>query len=137
MAANTNPIYSLAPSIQWGATALATANTAMDGTGTVLTVFTAGSEGSYVSRMRFRAIGTNIATVARVFINNGSTNATPANNVLFSEITLAATTASANSALAEYEMPLGFALPAGYKLNVTVGTTVASGYMISVLGGVY
>lgn len=137
MAANTNPIFSLAPSVQWGTTALATANTAMDGTGTVLTVFTAGSEGSYVSRMRFRATGTNIATVARIFINNGSTNATPANNILFAEITLAATTASANSALADYELPLGFALPAGYKLNVTVGTTVASGYMISVLGGVY
>ena len=49
-------------------------NTAKDGTGTVLTVFTADStNGSYLSTLSFRAAGTNVATVARVFINNGVT----------------------------------------------------------------
>ena len=137
MAANTNPIYSLAGQIEWGATALATANTAKDGTGTVLTVFTGNAEGSYLQRIRFRAAGTNIATVARIFINNGSSNATPANNILFAEITLAATTLSEVAALADYELPLGFVLPNGYKINCTVGTTVAAGYFISVIGGHY
>ena len=138
MAANIDPIFTLLGSVQWGATALATANTARDGTGTVLTVFTAdATNGGWVQRIKFRAAGTNVATVCRVFINNGSTNATAANNILFEEITLTATTTSETSALQNFELPLNLALPPGYKLNCTVGTTVAAGYYISVVGGAY
>ena len=138
MAANTAPIFSSLGDIQWGTTVLTTLNTAKDGTGTVLDVFTAdATNGGFVQRIRFRAAGTNIATVARVFINNGSANSTPANNILYDEITLAATTLSEVAALAVYELPLNFALPPGYKLNVTLGTTVAAGYYVSVIGGKY
>lgn len=138
MPANTQPIFSSLGDIEWGATVLTTQNTAKDGTGTVLTCFTAdATNGGFVQRIRFRAAGTNIATVARVFINNGSANSTPANNILYDEITLAATTLSEVSALAVYELPLNFALPPGYKLNVTLGTTVAAGYYVSVIGGKY
>jgi hypothetical protein len=138
MPANTQPIFSSLGDIQWGPTAITTANTAKDGTGTVLTVFTAdATNGGFVQRIRFRSSGTNIATVARVFINNGSANSTPANNILYDEITLAATTLSEVAALAVYELPLNFALPPGYKLNVTLGTTVAAGYFVSVIGGRY
>jgi hypothetical protein len=87
--------------------------------------------------MRFRALGTNIATVARVFINNGATTATASNNVLWDEISLAATSISETSALATYEIPLNFALPAGYRLYVTLGTGVAAGYSITCIGGKY
>lgn len=144
MAANTIPIYSKAGQISWAPVAVKTANTAKDGTGTVETIFTAGVDGGRVDRIRMRPIGTNVATVLRVFINNGSTNATPANNILYAEITLAATTASEAAALALSEFPLAadpasfpLVLPAGYKLNVTVGTTVASGYMVSAIGATY
>lgn len=138
MPANVTPIYSGSADLDWGATALTTANTAKDGTGTVLTVFTAdATNGGYVHSIRFRPAGTNIATVARVFWNNGSTNATAANNILRDEITLAATTLSEVAALALYEIPLGYAMQPGYKLNVTLGTTVAAGYYVSVVGGSY
>lgn len=145
MAANTAPIFSIAGDIEWGSTdgnggsagSLKTQNTAKDGTGTVLTVFTADVDGAFVQRIRFRPAGTNIATVARVFINNGSVNSTAANNVLYDEITLAATTISEVAAQPVYELPLNFALPTGYKINVTLGTTVAAGYFISVIGGKY
>lgn len=145
MAANTAPIFSIAGDIEWGSTdgnggaagSLKTQNTAKDGTGTVLTVFTADVDGAFVQRIRFRSAGTNIATVARVFINNGSANSTAANNVLYDEITLAATTLSEVAAQPVYELPLNFALPTGYKINVTLGTTVAAGYFISVIGGKY
>jgi hypothetical protein len=138
MPANTQPIFSVAGDIEWGPTVLTTQNTAKDGTGTVLTVFSADTtNGGFVQRIRFRSAGTNIATVARVFINNGSVNSTPANNILYDEITLAATTLSEVSALATYELPLNFALPPGYRLNVTLGTTVAAGYYVSVIGGRY
>jgi hypothetical protein len=145
MAQNTSPIFTLVPDIQWGsadgnggtAGPLKTANTAVDGTGTVLTVFTAGANGSYVNQLVIRPAGTNIATVIRVFINNGSTNATVANNSLFSEVTLPISTASAVAALQGVSVPLNFALPAGYKINVTLGTTVAAGYIPTVQGGDY
>lgn len=138
MAANTAPIFSLLGDIEWGTTAITTANTAKDGTGTVLTCFTADvTNGGFVQRIRFRSAGTNISTVARVFINNGSTNTTPGNNILYDEITLTATTISEVGAQPVYELPLNFALPPGYKLNVTLGTTVAAGYYVSVIGGKY
>jgi len=138
MAANTSPIYTRTPDVQWGTTAITTANTAKDGTGTVLTVFTAdATEGGFVQKIRFRAAGTNVATVARIFINNGSTNATAANNILYDEIMLAATTLSEVAALALYEIPLMIPLPAGYKINVTIGTTVSAGYYVSAIGGKY
>lgn len=138
MAANTSPIYSRTPDVQWGTSALTTANTAKDGTGTVLTVFTAdATEGGRVEKLKVRAAGTNVATVLRVFINNGSTNATAANNILYVEATIAATTLSETSALADNEIALNLALPAGYKLNATIGTTVAAGLYITAVGGKY
>ena len=145
MAANTAPIYTLAPKVEWGATdgnggaagSLKTANTAKDGTGTVLTVFTAGTEGSYVQEIRARAAGTNVASVLRVFLNNGSSNATLANNVMIAELPLPATTLTEVAALADYTINIQRAIPAGYKLNVTLGTTVAAGYFVSCFGGNY
>ena len=145
MAANTAPIYTLVPTVQWGATdgnggsagSLKTANTAKDGTGTVLTVFTAGAEGSYVQEISARAAGTNVASVLRVFLNNGSSNATLANNILIAEMALPATTLTEVAALADYTIQIQRAIPAGYVLNVTLGTTVAAGYFVSCFGGNY
>ena len=138
MAANNNPIFTRVADIQWAATALTAANTAKDGTGTVATAFTAdATEGGYVSKLTARPAGTNVATVLRVFINNGASNATPANNILFAELTLPATTLSEVAALATYELLLNVALPGGYKINCTIGTAVAAGYYLSVAGGKY
>ena len=137
MAQNTQPIFTLVPETSWGPTAITTANTAKDGTGTVLNVFTAGVNGSYVQRIRFRPSGTAVQTVARVFINNGSTNATAANNILFDEITIAATTVSETTAQSSFEIPMNFGIPAGYTLNITIGTTIAAGLYVSVIGGDY
>jgi hypothetical protein len=134
---NTQPIFTASADTQWAVSAV-TANTTKDlSSGTISLVFTAGDKGGYVQRMRFRALGTNIATVARVFINNGATTATASNNVLWDEISLAATSISETSALATYEIPLNFALPAGYRLYVTLGTGVAAGYSIACIGGKY
>jgi hypothetical protein len=134
---NTQPIFTASGDTQWAVSAV-TANTTKDLTlGTNYLVFTASTNGGYVQRLRFRALGTNVATVARVFINNGSTNATQVNNVLWDEVSLPATTVSETSALATYEVPLNFALPAGYRLYVTLGTGVAAGYSITCIGGKY
>lgn len=145
MPANTAPIWTLTPRIGWGSTdgdggsagPLKTANTAKDGTGTVLTIFTAGANGSFIQAVRFRAAGTNTATVARIFINNGGVNSTLANNILVDEITLTGTTLSEVAATSLYEQPLNFAINASYKVMVTIGTTVAAGYCVSCIGGDY
>jgi hypothetical protein len=136
MALNTAPIYSASPIVTWGT--VATANTAKDGTGTVVTVFTAdATNGGRVDKLKVRAAGTNVATALRVFINNGSTNATASNNTLYTEATIAATTLSEVAALADTEIALGISLPAGYKINITIGTTVSAGLAVTAVGGKY
>lgn len=137
MPANLDPIYSRVGSIQW-TTGVTAANTAMDGTGTVDTVWTADStNGGYLQYIKCKALGTNVQTVARFFINNGSANSSAANNVLFGELTLGATSSSASNMLQEYVFPLNIALPPGYKVNVTLGTAVSAGWEFSGVGGAY
>jgi len=140
-APNNISLFSRVADIQWGSTAIATANTAKDGTGTVITIFTAdATNGGRVERIKVRAAGTNVATVLRIFINNGSSNTTPANNILFAEITCPATTlsevaAQSDPAVGILDFPI--VLPPGYKLNITIGTTIAAGLYVSAIGGKY
>lgn len=137
MAANTLPIFSKRGEINW-TNGITAANTAKDGTGTVDTVFTAdATEGSYIERLIVRPRGTNVVSVLRVFVNNGSTNATAANNCLIAELTLPATTNSEIAAISGLVVPLNMSLPAGYKINVTIGTAVAGGYAVAGIGGDY
>lgn len=137
MPANPNPMFTRVADIQWTAASLATGSTTKDGTTAVLAFTADATNGGYVDRMRFRALGTNVVSMARVWINNGSTSATATNNVLWDEITLPATTISEVAALSVYELPLGFALPPGYRLYVVLATTVAAGYHCSTIGGKY
>lgn len=138
MPANTSPIFSLVGAIEWS-TSITAANTTADlTTGTSYLVFTAGANGSYVQKIRFRHTGTNAsATVARVWINNGSTTGTATNNVLFDEITIATNTLSQTAASINYELPLGFALPPSYTIYVTIGTATSGGLRATVIGGDY
>ena len=133
--ANQNPIFPIAPNISFGK--LQTANTAKDGTGTTVTVFTAGANGGRIDTIKVRALGTNVATSLRIFINNGSDPTTAANNVLYLEATIAATTLSEADALVDTELALDLGLPPGYKILVTIGTTVAAGLMVTGVGGDY
>jgi hypothetical protein len=134
---NTQPIYTASGDTQWTVSAT-TANTTKDlSSGTVFTAFTASDSGGYVQRIRFKPLGTNVATVARVWINNGGANTVAANNTYWDDISLPSTTVSEVSAQPTFELPLNIALPAGYKILVTLGTAVAAGYTITVIGGKY
>jgi hypothetical protein len=137
MAVNTAPIFSKRGDIQWAPVIVAAANTTRDGTGAVSNIFTAGVDGAFVHKVLARALGTNVATVLRVFVNNGGNAATTANNSLIAEMTLPATSASESAALAPYELPMNFPLPANYILFCTLGTAVAAGYKITTFGGSY
>ena len=135
MAANTTPIFPITPKVEWGA--LTTANNVYDGTGTVVTLFTAGTNGSKVDYIKARAKGSNVATVVRFFINNGGDTTIATNNSLFMERSLAVTTAIATAETADWVIPLNVTLPAGYKITAVLGTTVASGWQFSSVGGDY
>lgn len=137
MAANTNPIYSRTAQIDWAA-AVTAANTAKDGTGTTATVFTAdATEGGFVHKLRGMPLGTNVASVARLFINNGQSAAVAANNVYYGDVSLPATTLTEVAGQLPIEIPLSIPLPPGYKLLVALGTAVAAGWQFSVVGGKY
>ena len=140
MAANTQPIFPLTPNVSGDK--VLTADTSYETPVTApVTVFTAGANGSRIDAIKARALGTNIATVLRLFIYDG------ANYYLAHEETLAASTADANTVTGAdndllrdtgYEaMPPILYLPATYTIVATVGTTVASGYMVTVFGGDY
>ncbi len=134
MAANTSPIFVATPRNSYITTGN-TANTLFDGTQTVATVFTAGANGSKIETITLKDMGTNIGSVVRFFINNGSTPATASNNALINEITWATYTASQAAATAPTVINTNIYLPAGYKLNVSIGIAVGSGIMVSAQGG--
>lgn len=144
MPANTQPLFPLTPKVASGK--LLTANTAKDGTGTVSTVFTAGVNGSRIDKIQVRALGTNVATVLRLFINNGNDPTIATNNMLVYEKTISATTLSEVAELADIVLDVTRGttteavipyLPAGHKINAAIGTTVASGLQCTVYGGDY
>ena len=139
MPANTAPIYSIVGAVDSvasnnsGLVVGPTANTALDGSGTLYKAFTAGANGSYVQKMRFRPVGSPVATVCRVFISS-STSTTTTATWLYDEITLPAVTLSQTAASSVFELPLNFALDPSYLLYVTFGTsTGASGTVYSVV----
>lgn len=136
MAQNTSPVYVLTPNN--GLSAFVTAaNTLTDGTGTVYTVYTAGANGGVFQGVRVKGNGTNAASVLRIFLNNGSSAATTANNALIGELPLAATTGSNNAAVGpDFFWPASnLVVAASYVINVCYGTAGASGWTATGLGG--
>ena len=144
MAANTNPIFSLLGQVSSDSgTGMANTITTATGDYTGISanhklVFTADpTKGSWLSRLRFKAIGTNTASVARIYLNNGSTSATATNNSFFGEVSLPATTATNTAATVEIDYPMNIALNPGYRIYVGVATTVAAGWVCVGVGGDY
>lgn len=136
MPANTLPIFTLTPRNTFITTGTS-ANTALDGTGTVATVATAGSNGSYIQRVRITHLGTNVATVVRLFVNNGSANSSAPNNALVYEVAIPANTLSQTAASVAYDIALDMRLAPSYKLNCTIGTACAAGLMVAAEMGDY
>lgn len=147
MAQNTNPIFPLTPvnTLTGGAAANAatpgvTANTAKDlASGTIYGPLFTGKavDGSRLDFIKVRALGTNVATVIRIFINNGSATTTATNNALYIERSLSSTTVSETSEQPDIIVPMGISIPAGYRIYATFGTAVAAGFHLTAIGGDY
>lgn len=128
MAANTNPIFPLTP--RCAGTTLTTAATEKDGS-TATSLLVAGENGTRLERIVVKPIGTNVATVLRLFITGTGYN------TIIAEQTIAESTASEVEALAEYIIALDYALPVGATLKAALGTTVAAGIQVTVFAGDY
>jgi hypothetical protein len=147
MAQNTSPIFPLTPVNTWvsGAAANAatpgvTANTTFDLTsGTIYgPIFTGNAtNGSRLDFIKARPLGTNVATVIRIWINNGGATGTAANNTLFLERSLAATTVSQTVEQPDISLPLSISIPAGYRIFANFGTAVAAGFHLTAIAGDY
>lgn len=142
MTANTNPIYSIAGDVSsnnsTGMAALVTAsdNTYTGVSGTI--VWTAdATNGGYIQRLRFKAGGTNNASVARIYINNGAALGTGTNNSFYGEISLPATTAITTAATVDIDYAMNFALPAGWRISVSYPAAGAAGWACVGVGGEY
>ncbi len=70
MAVTATPIFVQTP--RHVCVAISTANTNRDGSGTIGTIFTAGSNGSLVDHIDIVATGTTTVGVVRLYIHNGS-----------------------------------------------------------------
>lgn len=128
MAANIAPIFALTPNIGINQSIL-TANTTTDLTaGTIYLLATMGANGSWVDEMQLLPKGTNVASLILFWLNNGATTATAANNALFQQYVVLATTASNTLPQPLMSMRLMKAITAGWRIYATVRTGVAAGY---------
>lgn len=108
MAVTATPVFAQTPVCANGQ--VSAANTARDGSGTIVTLFTAGANGARIEYIRAKATVTTTAGMVRIFIStNGGTD-----KRLLAEINIAAATVSATvqGAEGEYRPTLPLMLPA-------------------------
>lgn len=125
-----------AATVRAGLVAISTANTALDGTGTVGTVLTAGASGTRIDRISIKAKNTTSAGMIRLFLHDGSAYH------LWREVSVAAITPSATVAAYEASMSsnnamdigyLPLTIPTGYSLRAS--TEKAEPFEIAAFGG--
>lgn len=131
MAANTTPIMILTP--KDSNVRFSTANTNRDGTGTLGTLHTAGTNGSFFKCIRIQAEGTTTAGVVRIYIQSGGSG----NNELIHEALVSAITPSTTVQAFNYDWfgpgGCGIALAASSVLKVS--TNNAETFSAHAVGG--
>lgn len=150
MPSNIDPVYSKTGRFGRGGTSTtfdamtSTANTNFDGTGTIGTdiwiAFSADTtNGSFLRSVvaKIRSTGVGVASVLRLFINNGSANTTATNNALYKELSIPAITATQTAATPDFEIPCNVMLPAGYRILYAFGTAPVNTWTVFGVGGDY
>src|SRR5262245_715315 len=129
-APNSAPRFML-PENCLGNGVISAANTARDGTGTIVDILTPGSNGAQVEAITVTAQGTTTVGVVRIFIHNGSAYR------LYKELLVTAITPSTSVEVFRTELiptkPL--ILPSGYKLAAS--THNAETFNVFAQGGNY
>ena len=129
MSANRIPTYPDAPKC-WQVQ-ISTANTARDGSGTIGTLVTAGSNGTRITSLAFKATSTTAAGLINIFLHDGS------NYRFYSSIAVSAVgtvNATTDSEDGTWAAPgNGLDLPSGWSLRVA--TTIAQELNVFAFGG--
>jgi len=144
MAANTSPIFIRTPNIQWTkldyAPPSGSSHIASGSLGTeVKVVYSSSLNGSRIDEVRIISVGTNDATVVRLFINNGQDNNVITNNSLIEEVLIAGSTMTEFAALPLEQILYtnGLNLAPSHRLLAVTSVSQSDGLHISALGGDY
>lgn len=132
MAAGTTPIFVATPKM-WHGIAV-TANTNRDGTGTIATVVTGGSNGSRIDWLRITGIATSTVGNVRLFITDSSAGTTR----LFRDVEVPAVTVASGTAPWAVEIDYTqtpILLESGDVLGVA--TDDGEDYVVHAFGGDY
>jgi hypothetical protein len=127
----TQAQYAAIPKV--GAVVISTANTNRNGTGTIGTVFTAGSNGSRIDSIDVHATATVTAGMIRLFIHDGTSA------FLFAEVPVSAATPSGTAPAYNAQFTpnttavLPIVIPTGYSLRAS--TNNAESFNIIAFGG--
>src|ERR1043165_1051806 len=150
MPANTQPVFSLTPNVSSVTITTTAANTSSAGGGTVGTdifkVFTTGTNGSFVQKIRFMSVAsaaatTGVATTLRIFISSvGSGSTSASNTFLIGEISVPAINSdNSTNATNYYEFIINAALPTGMFIHAAhhVAQTTTQNWIATCFGGDY
>lgn len=129
---STSAQYASTP--KCGVGQVSVANTNRDGTGTIVTVFSAGASGSRIDAIDLKAVGTTTAGMIRLFIHDG-TNARLLTELPVLALTPSATLPSWEAQLTTNNMSqvLPVILPTGYSLRAS--THNAETFNVIAIGG--
>lgn len=127
---NNLPVYPTVPNTGARNVVLTTGNTTKDGSAGTTLVFTAGAAGSRLRFLELHAIGTNVASLLRVFLNNGiGAVGTASNNSFIGELPLPVTTLTETAMTGPpIILPLDRELAPGERVYVVLATGVAVGW---------
>jgi hypothetical protein len=108
---------------------VSTANTARDGTGTLATIFTAGSSGSRIDDIKIQATGTTTAGAVRLFLHDG-TNARLYDEILVPAITPSTTVEAFSATLVNQAI----VLPNGWSLRASTNNAETFNVLVTRAG---
>jgi hypothetical protein len=131
MSVSNVPLFTQTP--VWSEVQISVANTARDGTGTLGTVFTAGTNGALIDYVLMQAIVTTAAGMIRLFMNDGT------NKRLFAEIATNAVTIS-NTVIGDRHVwapDNNLPLPVPGTYQILAGTVNAEAWNVVAIGGAY
>lgn len=119
----TTPQFTTTPKI--GVAAVSTANTARDGSGTIVTAFTAGASGARVEEVVIKATGDPADSIVTMFIDETGS----AGWRIFDEFDIGNPTAGSTTVVAYREPRLyaNLVLPAGAKIGFAITVALTSG----------
>jgi hypothetical protein len=118
-----------ASTVRAAAAQVTTANTNRNGTGAIVTVFTAGSSGSRIDDISIDAVATTTAGVVRLFINDGTTS------YLWQEILVTAVTPSTTQAIWSYTLlNQALVIPTGWSLRASTNNTETFNILVTRAG---